>query len=378
MASLSDDPTDPVVPPELSAMDTFLAPFIKTSGRNQSVKRRAGKRSPSSSGPGSVRHGSGSPRVVLSIFDVPPALLTKAGVEQSPGFSPDGAASARSVQPDGARGAPSDSSNGRGLTCIRCGLSFDSRPLQLSHFKSTLHMANLRRQLAGKSPLSQQEHLELVASASKAVDGSIIDDGDNGGGVENASADEGDSSDTERDHAGVSTRTVDLDDVAEDAEEAEGVRLLTAQTAQQSGDGNGSGRGRVKVTFSLQEGPRLTFVPPNSSWCFSLSSAALAMERGDDPWQRLDGLVEGEAEGAGGANNRLWAVMILRSGKFAAAVFEGQSVVCHKVFRRCVVHPLGKKFTYYDSTSCLEEEVSSPGRYTALLLDLFRHSCGAQ
>ena len=337
MAAAGHIVTDASLPP--SAMDVFLAPFIKQASRERASKRSTAKQGTKSSRDGLIAGGS----VVLSVFDVPPGLLTRKEEEEpSPTTSRDAASSlldgsavasrTTAQQPAPSAGAVGITfpGGGKGLTCIRCGLSLEARPVQLAHFKSKLHMTNLRRQLSGESTISQEE---LDAGTDSAVDGA--------GGGDQASPEQEDSSGSESDETSTTSadRQIDLDDVAEEGGDVGGP--LAVDTAHMEvGDRKNSNsgissteRGRVKIDFSLQEGPRLTFVPRGSAWRFSLSSAALGMERGDDPWERLDRLVGDEGGGGGGAN-RLWGVVILRSGKFAAAVFEGQSVLCHKVFRR--------------------------------------------
>lgn len=314
-----------------SEMDAFLAPFIK-----QASRERESKRSPTKQGTRSSRDGGriSSGSILLSVFDVPPGLLTRQGKEEVSSLStsrddaPNGSTTVslrRAVQPEAALSSDAVGitfpRGGKGLTCIRCGLAFDARHDQLMHFKSKLHMTNLRRQLSGGSAISQEE---LDATTDNTVVGA--------GGE--APPEEEDSSGSESDET--SPTRIDLDNVAE--EDAGGPLAVDTAHMEIGGRKNSSSseRGKVSVDFSLQEGPRMTFVPRGSTWSFSLSSAALGMERGDDPWERLDQLVgeEGGDDGGGGGANRLWGVVILRSGKFAAAVFEGQSVLCHKVFRR--------------------------------------------
>lgn len=307
-------------------MDAFLAPFIK-SAKSKRPPRKTNK-------------GQEGGVVLLSVFDIPPGLLAhtqrqQEGAALSSSLGQDEPGS-RIVHPDSYTntGTTSDrdarcKTTSRELTCVRCGLQFgDDRPAQVQHFKSDLHMANLRRQLAGKPRVSQQQLDDEAATAAAAVAAT----GGNGfdGPLEEGNSSSGSDSD-EAPAPSATDRGLDLGDVPEEDEDA-----LLATAAYGSCDGStssGNKRGKVKVDFSLQEGPRLTFVPHGSGWAFSLSSAALGIERGDDPWARLDSLV-GDDEGGG--VNRLWAVLILRSGKFAAAVFEGQRVLCHKVFRRYV------------------------------------------
>ncbi|CAM9477896.1 unnamed protein product [Ectocarpus fasciculatus] len=325
-------------------MDAFLAPFIKSAR----AKRPAGRRTTNKG------QAAGSSGVVVSIFDVPPGLLARAGPQD--GASPP--SSAGQTAAEGSRtastearsdGAIAPAADARGLTCNRCGLNFgdDDRAVQVQHFKSDLHMANLRRQLAGKPRITQaQLDDETAAAAAKAAAAA----GDGAMGSAAAAEAESSSSGTDSDEGqGATERGLLYLDGVEEEEDAGDGGLLSAVGAGggagNGGTGNGDPeRGRVKVDFSLQEGPRLTFVPRGSAWAFSLSSAALGMERGDDPWARLDSLVGAEGE------NRLWAVVILRSGKFAAAVFEGQAVVCHKVFRRYTIRAKrGGSQSSYDS-----------------------------
>ncbi|CAM9482486.1 unnamed protein product [Ectocarpus sp. 6 AP-2014] len=316
-------------------MDAFLAPFIK-SARG----KRPGRRTKGQAEGGSV---------VVSIFDVPPGLL--AGAKPQDGTLPPSVGQAPAAAAESRTGSTEARSDGavapaaaRRLTCIRCGLKFgDDRAAQVQHFKSALHMANLRRQLAGKPRISQAQLDDETAAAEAAAAAA----GDGGTGSGAAAGAESSSSGTDSDEGpgsvGATERGLDLDGVEEEEDAGDGGLLSTVG----GGGGAENGypeRGRVKVDFSLQEGPRLTFVPRGSAWAFSLSSAALGMERGDDPWARLDSLVGTEGE------NRLWAVVILRSGKFAAAVFEGQAVVCHKVFRRYTIRAKrGGSQSSYDS-----------------------------
>lgn len=310
------------------AMDAFLAPFIKSAKTKRPPRKTTGSKG-QEAGVG----------VVLSIFDIPPGLLAHTQRSQdgatavSPSLDQQDQPGPRIFHPEScpiaglaSERAAQGKSTGRGLTCIRCGLQFgNDRQAQVHHFKSDLHMANLRRHLAGKPPVSQQQLDDETAAAAAAVAATGIKG--SAGPQEEGDSSSGTDSD-EAPAAGAATdRNLDLDDVPEEEDE----HALLA-TAADGAAASGNKRGKVRVDFSLQEGPRLTFVPHGSGWAFSLSSAALGMERGDDPWARLDSLVGDDDEGGG--VNRLWAVVILRSGKFAAAVFEGQRVLCHKVFRR--------------------------------------------
>ncbi|CAM9671624.1 unnamed protein product [Ectocarpus sp. 13 AM-2016] len=94
---------------------------------------------------------------------------------------------------------------------------------------------------------------------------------------------------------GATERGRDLDEVEEE-EDADDGGVLSTVGGDGGADNGDPERGRVKVHFSLQEGPRLTFVLRGFVCAFPLSSAALGMERGDNPWARLDSLVGTEGE----------------------------------------------------------------------------------
>lgn len=297
-------------------LDAFLDPFIKAHNRKHGSVRAGAK--------GSNR---GKCDVVVSLFDAPPELFTNAGrdADQSLHSSPDSPAlSSEDFASKASRIIQADPKSARGLTCITCGLRFESRSAQLEHFKSRLHLINLRRRLSGKPPLTQDQ-LDEVPATTGAI-GREDDEADDSSGSE--------SDDTRRtENVGGFLQGLD--------EEGEGADwdVPTAEPYSKSGNEESinrnaaSKRGRVRREFSLREGPRFTFSPTGWAWCFSVSAVALGMEKGDDPWERLEVMF---GDGNGGGSNRLWAVVILQSGKFAAAIFEGQAVVCHKVFKRWV------------------------------------------
>lgn len=332
---------DPAAGGAIPGLDDFLKPFNDSGGSANSKKNSrhndTGKGSQAWDRGG---HANKQRKVVLSIFDIPPDLLTRAeGALSEVSQLDNGPASGGNVSQTTAASAGSAGSK-RGLTCIRCELTFDGRPAQLTHFKSKLHMTNLRRQLSGERPISQQQ-LETV-------EGDAADEGKFGPSTAAESEDSGsDNSEDEQPLVAAAAEAGEAADTFDERDIADGLALaraasvdeiketVTKTAASASTGGALQGvppmRGRVKVDFSLHEGPRLTFTRSGSAWCFSLSSAALGMERGSDPWERLDALL---GEEGGAANNRLWAVLIVQSGKFAAAVFEGQSVLCHKVLKR--------------------------------------------
>lgn len=383
-------------------LEIFLSPFIaaashrnhNSSATGATTKTSASQhRKPSEGNLGREQRGGGAGRagassssshanakLVLSIFDIPPGLLTRRPVDEHNNITSSTSAAFASSSHKGPALSRADSRR-RGLTCIRCDLTFDARPSQLAHFKSDLHMINLRRQLSGEPPISQQvldDTQDAAAGAAASLTpGHLTEENDSGSDSE-PDPDEGGgatppgggvdagmnfSGGLEREAAAGATDETDVDAFDEDDGFLAPNAATIAATGGTPGDSNSSNNksnNNVRVDFSLQEGPRLTFTPPGSSWSFSLSSAALGMERDSDPWERVANLVGEEGEeggdeaGGGAANNRLWAVVIVRSGRFAAAVFEGQSVLCHKVFRRLARGAGGEGKSRGTRHSCFE------------------------
>ncbi|CAM9500662.1 unnamed protein product [Choristocarpus tenellus] len=282
---------------------------------------------------------SGEKVMQLSIFDIPLGLLTSTQSQDvtldqdwrpSIGGSCLIVSSATGVgEQELISGTPPSAI--RGLTCRCCRLTFNDHSAQQAHFKSLLHITNLRRQLTGKAPLTNVSSVEDDFSSTPQ---------ENQGGDQQVAGEM-----EEVDGSSSTDSGEDLGTVAEaDGDEIRQTDVLAGGLLVGNEGGRDSGLQGVRVEFSQHEGARVTFNKPDSAWAFTLSSAALGMERGCDPWEKLNVLL-GE-----GASNRMWGVLILRSGRFAGAVFEGQSLLCHKVFRRYTIRAKrGGSQSSYDS-----------------------------
>lgn len=301
-------------------LDAFLDPFIKAHNRKHESVRAGAKGS-----------NKGKCDVVVSLFDVPPELLTNTerDADRSLHSSSDRLALlSGDFVSTGSRIIQADPKSARGLTCITCGLSFESRSAQLEHFKSRLHLVNLRCRLSGQPPLTQDQ-LDKVPVTTGTIERED-DEADDSSGSE--------SDDTQRtENVGGLLQGLDKEGDGADWDVPAAEPYSKSGKDESTNTNAASKRGRVRREFSPREGPRFTFSPTDWAWCFSVSAVALRMEKGDDPWERLEGMF---GDGNGGGSNRLWAVVILQSGKFAAAIFEGQAVVCHKVFKRWVFSAL--------------------------------------
>jgi len=216
----------------------------------------------------------------------------------------------------------------RGLTCITCGLSFDAAADQYSHFKTDLHLINLRRKLKGLSPL-------LTAAAPNDDEPSS-----NGGVADPVSAldvdDEDSGSDSDRDST--SGEEHELPDKLRNGEEDQQKDINLQQCSSPRGD----------IIVSKQTVPHLGagLVVRSSQcceWVFSFSFSLFSMypSLAAKVWNNTTG------DGDGDGGDTAWSVFsrqvlylrfhprigvfLLRSGRFAAALFDGPSMIVHKV-----------------------------------------------
>jgi hypothetical protein len=217
----------------------------------------------------------------------------------------------------------------RGLTCITCGLSFDAAADQYSHFKTDLHLINLRRKLKGLSPL-------LTAAAPNDDEPSS-----NGGVADPVSAldvdDDGSGSDSDRDST--SGEEHELPDKLRNGEEDQQKDINLQQCSSPRGD----------IIVSKQTVPHLGagLVVRSSQcceWVFSFSFSLFSMHPSLAAKVWNNTTVDGDGDGDG---DTAWSVFsrqvlylrfhprigvfLLRSGRFAAALFDGPSMIVHKV-----------------------------------------------
>jgi transcription elongation factor Elf1 len=215
-----------------------------------------------------------------------------------------------------------DSNSARGLTCITCGLKFLSHSEQQTHFKSDLHLVNLKRKLAGKAIKAQAQELDTeVAVDASSIDAIALQQ------QESESSEESEGSDQEK-------------DVKEEVEE-DSLRPAEVRTSE----------GVLKRECSAHRGPAFHVQDASIPGWEAVLSAALfpagSVFSGRD-WVSLG---ESDRKGAADAKKQcespLWstlgahlravqansisAVFLLRSGRFAGAVFSGSNLLIHKV-----------------------------------------------
>lgn len=229
----------------------------------------------------------------------------------------------------------------KGLTCLTCGLVFTTRSEQQQHFSSDYHLFNLKRSLKKKPAVSLEEFLD-ISEGQKSSSSTALQEY---AGEESGGEDEDDRESDPEDQ--------EVSSVEEDSDKEENVESAGDLSYRyQYEDATGKVR---KVFQSNAVGPVFKVLRNNClPWHFSLS---LALFHNNN---RLAGREWNHSPTD--SNLSLWhdlyhqlqylrlnpimTVFILRSGKFAGAVFDNRRnkanhnqnpLLIHKVLRRYTV-----------------------------------------
>lgn len=231
------------------------------------------------------------------------------------------------VPSDADSGEASLKAVGAQYTCLTCRLTFAEHVQQQEHFKSDWHIVNIKRKMKGEQPLSEEDFGRTHNATSTAGN----DESDNDDTQEPAdgtvSSDE--SNDSENEEPATS---MDLDDHGNDAEDT----LRTEYVDE---------RGSIRKEYSHTSGPQfvveLTSMAP---YRYRFSTAIL---RADSPltkrdWSYTPHLWSYFHQSLGYIRSKpFMAVLVLRSGRFAGAIFNNQNarnpLLTHKVIRRYTV-----------------------------------------
>eukprot|EP01031_Cornospumella_fuschlensis_P027655 gene27655-33399_t len=214
-----------------------------------------------------------------------------------------------------------EKSANRGLTCLTCKMSFDTRDDQYSHFKSDLHRINLSRKLKGEAPIGQMD-----IEAARMEDSKLSDDSDEGG----PSSGESEDSDT-------------------------GIEENDNETQDSLSQVYRDKYGEVRKTFSPRFGTAYHLALKSlTPYVLTLSGALFHTNSpfADRRWfDCQNALFPSALQQIQHMRSRpLVAVFILRSGKFGGAIFNppsttastaskahNASILVHKVIRRYTV-----------------------------------------
>ena len=183
---------------------------------------------------------------------------------------------------------------GTRFTCRVCGYEFNTLEEQHIHFKTPLHVVNLKRSLVGLESVNEEEDEDSDDEVFPDYDEQFID------------------------HI--------LDDIC--------CKKLSNESVAYS-------EGCARKKYDNKRGSLVLFRRYNSMWEMSISSAVFGLSlespsnpcETQDPWTILRKSLRIFHHG----EKLLSCVLVLRAGKFAGAVFEGRKCILHKVFRRYTV-----------------------------------------
>eukprot|EP01039_Chlorochromonas_danica_P008771 gene8771-9673_t len=213
------------------------------------------------------------------------------------------------------------SDGSRGMTCRTCQLIFSSRDEQSLHFKTRFHHFNLMRKLKGDDVLTIEQY-EAMDKKEREENDDAKDSSDSG---EEGPDSESELSDTQE------QQEMEGND---DTSTSEQVRLVRDPLM-----------GSISKLYLPKLGPQFLFQPNHlNGYVMSCSSAVFSQDSSLADSRRwwMDSSAGDLWKSASQRFNTLQqqpiiAVIILRSGRFAGAIFEGDNVVTHKVLRRYTV-----------------------------------------
>lgn len=216
---------------------------------------------------------------------------------------------------------------GAQYTCLTCRLTFAEHVQQQEHFKSDWHIVNIKRKMKGEQPLSEEDFGRTRNATSTA--GNDESDHDDAQEPADGTVSSDESNDSENEEPATS---MDIDDHSNDGDDT-----LRAEYVDE--------RGSIRKEYSHTSGPqfvvKLTSMAP---YRYRFSTAIL---RADSPltkrdWSYTPHLWSYFHQSLGYIRSKpFMAVLVLRSGRFAGAIFNNQNarnpLLMHKVIRRYTV-----------------------------------------
>jgi hypothetical protein len=213
--------------------------------------------------------------------------------------------------------------SGSNFTCLTCRLIFEERVQQQEHFKSDWHIANIKRKMMGEAPISEHDFYSRETTGLKFTKEEIDSD------KEDAGSDTSDSDDSQE-----KINSLEIMNAGLEEEDDDTFRKLFSDR-----------HGKIRKIYSHSAGPQFV-VEPNgvSPFRFIFSTAILRTDcrlshrdwsYSENPWADIHSSISNIR------NKPYMAVIALRSGRFAGAVFNNQNernpLVVHKVIRRYTV-----------------------------------------
>lgn len=182
-------------------------------------------------------------------------------------------------------------------TCIACGLVFDSRLEQVEHFKSDYHRLKLLERIGDDIETDKQ-----ISQNTNNSDES--DDDDN---------DEQNEDEDKEDTDGIAE---EMDDMEQDFENINEKGCWLRQ-------------GHPTVCFSNKK--------QNKNWAVELNVSLFAKTRKELLYSESDvNIIKPSLYSlmSKADSQSTWCIILMRSGRFAAGIYQGDTLVKHKVFKR--------------------------------------------
>jgi hypothetical protein len=246
----------------------------------------------------------------------------------------------------------------RGLTCISCQLQFEHFREQQQHFKSDLHLANLKRKMKNL-PIITPGSGEAVSSTD------VLGEEDKESGKDDSSSSSEEEIEQTRDEDDNTSKATLKSNAKSNRKQKQSEEYFD-HPSDASSDELGptapltftNESGLIQKTFSSKRGPEFRFHDAKlKQWDFVLSTGAFGngnalSDRRE--WSTTKTATTAAADATAGASsaaapatatpwhalhrtvlgyqtNSMCAVLLLRSGRFAGAVFQGERLVIHKV-----------------------------------------------
>ena len=297
------------------------------------------------------------PLSLLPLLDESPPTTTPSS-HTAPANSPTSAAAQAGAEPHTLPQSPllGPADPKRGLTCRTCGLVFDSPPQQHAHFKTDAHVHALRRRARLGSGSGSGSGSGRLSSAPDARDDESSDSSeDEDEGPEGIEEDALDPSDGLLDGDGqpltaiantfsVAAASADMGPPSKYGavqvrpyDGRQGVTVSFFPSSCGGGGGGGSGGGPSSHSLTVSAIPlSLPSIDPTPASALAPAFApAPAPPTGSNEalWPALHRCLRAAQV------NSLWAVLLLRSGKFAGIIVDGRGtkVLLHKCYKRYTV-----------------------------------------
>ena len=187
--------------------------------------------------------------------------------------------------------------------CIACKIEkFNDRESRMSHFQSALHVENLRRRMKGLEPLNADARIDIDADDDNDTINTNITN------INNENANDSEDDDQDQDDTII---------------EVSGMLEITG--------------GKVNQVIHKSFGPRLRFIidkdnnnddDDDDNWELLISRSIFPIQM--ESWNPWKALIAPQL-------SPKWLIILMKSGRFAVAIFDGNEVIRHKTKTRYTV-----------------------------------------